>query len=54
MRTMTVEEFYEYMKEKGCLDYTINIAYRDEGGYYAGQDEFINLEIDDEKKVVVL
>ena len=29
---MTVQEFYEYAKQHGVLDYEIRVQYRDDGG----------------------
>lgn len=51
---MTIQELYEYAKENGLLDYEIEINYRDDGGYYYGTDCELCLEINEDKKVLVL
>ena len=50
---MTIEELYEFAKEKDILDYEIQIQHGDDGGYYSGtRDVEINIVIEDE--IVVL
>ena len=51
---MTVQELYDYAKEKGILNYEIVVKYRDEGGEYPGVDDYIYLAENDDEKVLVL
>lgn len=50
----TVEEFYQFMKNKGKENYKMVVQYRDDGGDYNGEDEAIRISIDDDLKQVVL
>ena len=51
---MTIQELYEWAKEKGLLDYTLKVQYRDAGGEYYGQDEELYLDINAINKQIVL
>ena len=51
---MTVQEFYEYAKQHGVLDYEIRVQYRDDGGLYYGTDEVEFITIEDDQKALVL
>lgn len=48
---MTVREFYDWAKRHDCLDYDVEIQYRDGGGYYSGTSDLREdeIEIDREK-----
>lgn len=52
--SMTIKEFYEWAKENNVSDYTMKIQYRDDGGYYYGEDEEIYCLIYKDKKEVIL
>lgn len=46
---MTIKELYLLAKEKGILDYEIQIQHGDDGGFYDGtRDVEIDVVIDDE------
>ena len=51
---MTVQELYEYAKQRGVSDYDIRVQYRDDGGEYQGTDAFLYLLAEKEGKVLVL
>ena len=51
---MTVQELYEYAKQRGLLDYEIRVQYRDDGGWYYGTDEVESVIVEDDRKVLVL
>ena len=51
---MTVQELYEYAKQRGLLDYEIRVQYRDDGGEYQGTDAFLYLLAEKEEKVLML
>ena len=51
---MTVQELYEYAKQRGLLDYEIRVQYRDDGGEYQGTDAFLYLLAEKKGKVLVL
>ena len=51
---MTVQDLYEYAKQRGLLDYEIRVQYRDDGGEYQGTDAFLYLSAEKEEKVLVL
>ena len=53
---MTLKELLEWAEKNDCLDYTLCVQYRDEGGMYEGEDFDILPDIDeiDGKKVIVL
>lgn len=43
MKSMTIEEFYQWAKENGCTDYVINIECYDKGIYKT--DVYVNESI---------
>lgn len=51
---MTIEEFCKWAKENSVTDYTMKIQYRDDDGYYYGEDEEIYCLIYNDKKEVIL
>lgn len=53
---MTIKELYLLAKEKGILDYEIQIQYGDDGGIYDGTRDVMGIDviIDDEDEIVVL
>lgn len=50
---MTIKELYLLAKEKGILDYEIQIQHGDDGGIYDGTRD-VDVIIDDEDEIVVL
>ncbi len=50
---MTIKELYLLAKEKGILDYEIQIQHGDAGGIYDGTRD-VDVIIDDEDEIVVL
>lgn len=42
---MTVKELYEWAVKNGAENFDIEISYRDDGGYYSGADDCLDLEI---------
>ena len=53
-RNMTVQELYEYAKQRGLLDYEIRVQYRDDGGEYQGTDAVESVFVEDDQKALVL
>jgi len=55
-RVMTIKELYLLAKEKGILDYEIQIQHGDDGGIYDGTRDVMGIDviIDDEDEIVVL
>lgn len=51
---MTVQELYEYAKEKNLLDCEVRIKYRDAGGEYPSTDPDLYLVVKESRKVLVL
>lgn len=51
---MTIQELYDWAKEKGLLDYTLKVQYRDDGGDYYGEDEKLYLDINEINKQIIL
>lgn len=51
---MTVQELYEYAKQRGVLDYEIRVQYRDDGGEYQGTDAVESVFVEDDQKALVL
>ena len=51
---MTVQELYEYAKQRGLLDYEVRVQYRDDGGWYYGTGEVESVIVEDDKKVLIL
>jgi len=51
---MTIQELYNWAKEKGILDYELRVQYRDDGGEYYGKDEELYLDINTINKQIVL
>ncbi len=53
---MTIKELYLLAKEKGILDYEIQIQHGDAGGIYDGTRDVMGIDviIDDEDEIVVL
>ena len=51
---MTVQELYEYAKQRGLLDYEIRVQYRDDGGEYQGTDAVEYVLVEDDQKALVL
>ncbi len=53
---MTIKELYLLAKEKGILDYEIQIQHGDDGGIYDGTRDVMGIDviIDDEDEIVVL
>ena len=51
---MTVQELYEYAKQRGLLDYEIRVQYRDDGGLYYGADAVESVLVEDDQKALVL
>ena len=51
---MTVQELYEYAKQRGILDYEIRVQYRDDGGEYQGADTYLYLFVEKKVKALVL
>ena len=51
---MTVQELYEYAKQRDILDYEVRVQFRDDGGEYQGTDAFLYLLAEKEGKVLVL
>ena len=43
---MTVREFFDWAKRNNCLDYEVEIQYRDSGGCYYGTDDLRESEIE--------
>lgn len=50
---MKIKELYLLAKERGILDYEIQVQHGDEGGYYDGTRD-IEIDIETETKTVVL
>ena len=51
---MTIQELYDWAKEKGVLDYELRVQYRDDGGAYYGEDEELYLDINAINKQIIL
>ena len=51
---MTVQELYEYAKQRGVSDYEIRVQYRDDGGEYQGTDAVESVFVEDDQKALVL
>ena len=51
---MTVQELYEYAKQRGLLDYEVRVQYRDDGGWYYGTDAVESVLVEDDQKALVL
>ena len=51
---MTIKEIYEWAKQNGVEDYEAVVQYRDDGGYYYGEDTEVYCRIDKKEKRVVL
>ena len=51
---MTVQELYEYAKQRGVSDYEIRVQYRDDGGWYYGTDKVESVIVEDAQKVLIL
>lgn len=51
---MTIQELYDWAKEKGVLDYELRVQYRDDGGDYYGEDNELRLYEYDKDKTVIL
>lgn len=51
---MTIQELYDWAKEKGILDYELRVQYRDDGGTYYGEDEELYLDINAINKQIIL
>lgn len=51
---MTIQELYDWAKEKGVLDYELRVQYRDDGGDYSGEDNELRLYEYDKDKTVIL
>ena len=51
---MTVQELYEYAKQRDILDYEVRVQFRDDGGEYQGTDAFLYLLAEKEEKVLML
>lgn len=51
---MTVQELYEYAKQRGLLDYEIRVQYKDDGGEYLGFDEVESVLVEEDQKALVL
>lgn len=51
---MTIQELYKWAKENNVTNYTMKIQYRDDGGYYYGEDEKIYYLIYNDKRKVIL
>ena len=47
---MTVKELYEWAVKNGAENFDIEVAYRDEGGFYYGYDNDLWLSIKDREK----
>lgn len=53
---MTVQELYDFAKERNILDYDIEARYADDGGYYYGSrltDE-VDIERKDDIKTIII
>ena len=53
---MTIQELYDFAKERNILDYDIEAQYADDGGYYYGSritDEG-DIEIKDDIKTIII
>ena len=53
---MTIQELYDYAKEKNILDYDIEAQYADSGGYYYGSrsTDIDEIEIKEDIKSVTI
>ena len=53
---MTIQELYDYAKEKNILDYDIEAQYADDGGYYYGSrsTDIDEIEIKEDIKSVTI
>lgn len=51
---MTVQEFYDFCKRENCLQYQIDVQYRDDGGEYYGTDTDLYLKKNDNSKTITL
>ena len=51
---MTIQELYDWAKEKGVLNYELRVQYRDEGGDYYGEDDELRLCDYPDNKTVIL
>lgn len=53
---MTIQELYNFAKERNILDYEIEAQYADDGGSYYGSrttDEY-DIEIEDNVKTIII
>ena len=53
-RNMTVQELYEYAKQRDILDYGVRVQFRDDGGEYQGTDAVESVFVEDDQKALVL
>ena len=51
---MTIKEIYEYAKQHGAENYEAVVQYRDDGGYYYGEDKEVYCYINEAERKVVL
>ena len=53
---MTVQELYDFAKERNILDYEIEAQYADDGGYYYGSrtTNEDDIEIEDNVKTIII
>ena len=51
---MTIQELYDWAKDKGVLNYELRVQYRDEGGDYYGEDKELYLDINAMNKQIIL
>lgn len=53
---MTIQELFNYAKEKDILNYIIHVHHSDDGGYYYGTRPVTSeeMEIDDNYKEIIL
>lgn len=54
MEDITIQDLYNWAKDRSYLDYKIRIKYRDEGGVYFGYDKEVLLDVKEEIKAIVL
>ena len=53
---MTVQELYDFAKERNILDYDIEAQYADDGGYYYGSrlTDCCDIERKDDIKTIII
>lgn len=54
---MTIKEFYEWAVSNGVQDFTLCVNYRDDGGWYCGNEEVrdeADFSIDENLREVVI